>query len=182
VCFGCGKQWNQTKLGSICTCCPWKMSFSTSYKGSYKGKAIISPPSSWQGDVLQSTIDATIMLVVPKCVGGVGGRQSTGHLVVSRSHRPLPGGHSRLHALCSLKVKIECNSTCKNLPHNQLKFGSCLSSSKMLTPCSRDFKSFWSLGHKAILHSRVERTNKWDAKKPSTKRGWTKTCSFNCGY
>jgi hypothetical protein len=68
------------------------------------------------------------MLVVPKCAKGVGGRQSTGHSVVSRSHHPLPRGHSRLHALCFLKVKIEGNSTCKNLPHNQLKFGSCLSS------------------------------------------------------
>ncbi len=35
-----------------------------------------------------------------------------------------------------LKVKIEGNFTCKNLPHNQLKFGLCLSSSKMLTPCN----------------------------------------------
>jgi len=40
------------------------------------------------------------MLVVPKCVGGVGGGKYSGHSVVSRSHRPLPRGHSRLHALC----------------------------------------------------------------------------------
>jgi hypothetical protein len=74
---------------------------------------------------LQLTIGATIVPIVPKCVGGVEGRE----FVVSRLHHPPPGGHCRLHALQSLKEKIKGNSTCKNLPHNQLKSGSCLSSS-----------------------------------------------------
>jgi hypothetical protein len=101
-----------------------------------KEKQVIFPPSSQQGDVLQSTIGATIVPIVPKCAGDVGGRQSVNHSIVSRLHRPPPRGHSRLHALHYWKVKIKGNSTYNNLPHNQLKFGLCLSSSKMLTPCN----------------------------------------------
>ncbi len=74
---------------------------------STKEKQVISPPNSQQGDVLQLTIDATIMPIVPKCVGGVGGRQFVGHSVVSRSHCPPLRGHSKLHALQFLKVKIK---------------------------------------------------------------------------
>jgi len=72
---------------------------------STKEKQVISPPNSQQGDVLQSTIDATIVPIVPKCARGVGGRQFVGHSVVSRSHCPPLKGHSKLHALHSLKVK-----------------------------------------------------------------------------
>ncbi len=90
------------------------------------------------------------MPIVPKCAGGVRGRQFVGHSITSRSHRPPLGGHSRLHALHSLKIKIE-NSTCKNLPYNQLKSSLCLSSSEMPRPSSveeiQKFLNSWSQGN-----------------------------------
>jgi hypothetical protein len=108
---------NETKLNwaTYALATHEKRLFLQAAKEATKEKQVISPPSSQQGDVLQLTISATIVPIVPKCVGGVGGRQFVGHLVVSKSHRPPLGGHSRLHALHSLKVKIKGNSTCKNL-------------------------------------------------------------------